>query len=56
MKGQILDGFRSKMPLDLGRADLYSGYYGRHGDETTMVNLGNGMTVNFKLRERKKNG
>lgn len=56
MKRQILDGFRSKMQLELGRADLYSGYYGRCGDETTTVNLDNGMTLNFKLSKRKKNG
>lgn len=56
MKGQILDGIISKMQLDLGRADLYSRYYGRRGDETMIVNMDNGMAVNFKLRGRKTNG
>lgn len=31
---------------------LYRGCYGRHGEENTIVNLDNRVTVNFKLRER----
>lgn len=46
---EILDGFRCRMQLDLGRANLYSEYYGRCGDETKIVSLDNGMRVYFKL-------
>lgn len=35
---------------------LYTGCYGRHGEENRIVNLDNRMTVNFKLRERKRKG